>query len=161
LYSRQTPHFSRNSPLANFLSAYTLARRRRIDIVPSLISSHDLLEFLFWPAIILLGVRGLGWNYVQRLRARSWMTNHGRIELVYVEERHIRRIRYYVARLDYSYSVNGEYYSGFLERLFFWEKSADKFTETMRDQMVFIRANPGKPERSALLADDQPGGWPS
>jgi hypothetical protein len=125
------------------------------------LSTEDVFPLLIFAVLIVISIRGLAWNYIKRLQARSWMTNHGRIELVYVEERHIRHIRYYMARLDYSYSVNGEYYSGFMERLFFREKLADKFTETMKDQMVFVRANPGRPERSALLEHDQPGGWPA
>jgi hypothetical protein len=72
-----------------------------------------------------------------------------------------RGIRYYVARLDYSYAVNGEYFSGYIERMFFREGSADRFVATMKGQMVFVRSNPGRPERSALLKQDQPGGWPA
>jgi hypothetical protein len=48
-----------------------------------------------------------------------------------------------------------------MERLFFREKLGDKFTETKKDQMAFVRANPGRPERSALFEHDQPGGWPA
>lgn len=66
---------------------------------------------------------------------------------------------YYIARIDYSYAVNGEYYSGSLERLFFWESSADRFVGSMKGQMVFVRSSPSHPERSALLKQDQPGGW--
>jgi hypothetical protein len=65
-----------------------------------------------------------------------------------------------VARIDYSYSVNNEYFSGYLERLFFLERSADRFVATMKGQMVFVRAHPTHPERSALLPQDQAGGWP-
>jgi hypothetical protein len=81
------------------------------------ISPEDIAPFLIFAGLVMFGVRGFAWNYLKRLQARSWMTNHGRIELVNVELRHIsRHTRYYMARLDYSYSVNGEYYSGFMER---------------------------------------------
>jgi hypothetical protein len=55
--------------------------------------------------------------------------------------------------------VNGEYYSGYLERSFPRESSADRFLDTMKGQMVFVRSNPRHPERSALLKSDQPAGW--
>jgi hypothetical protein len=80
---------------------------------------------------------------------------------VNVEVREVKHFRYNIGRLDYSYSVNNEYFSGFMEKMFFREKSADKFTETMKDKTVFVRANSNKPERSVLLEDDQPGGWPA
>jgi hypothetical protein len=120
-----------------------------------------LVATLAFTLLSLTLLKGLIWNYVKRSRARHWMTNHGRIELVSVEIRKIKYFRYYICRLDYSYSVHNDYHSGFMEKMFFRESSADKFAETMKDQMVFVRANPRKPERSALLADDQPGGWPA
>lgn len=77
-----------------------------------------------------------------------------------VEERRTRYKNLYIARIDYSYSVNGEYYSGYHQRLFFLESSADRFVAALKGQMVFVRSNPNHPERSALLKQDQPGGWP-
>ena len=78
-----------------------------------------------------------------------------------MEERRTRYKNLYIARIDYSYSVNGEYYSGYLERVFFREGLADRFVANMKGQMVFVRSNPRHPERSALLGQDQPGGWPA
>ena len=111
--------------------------------------------------MVLLTFRALAWNYVKRLRAGGWATSQGTVEFGSVEERRTRYGRYYIARIDYSYSVNGEYYSGDLQRLFFRERSADRFVGTTKGQLVFVRSNPNHPDRPALLKQDQPGGWPA
>jgi len=38
---------------------------------------------------------------------------------------------------------------------------ADRFRGQDDGQPILIRANPGRPEKSALLKQDQPGGWPA
>ena len=125
------------------------------------ISGDDVFTILFVAAVVLLTFRALAWNYVKRLRAGGWATSQGTVEFGSVEEHRVRYFSYYIARLDYSYSVNGEYYSGCFERLFLRESSADKFVATMKGKTMFIRSNPTRPERSALLKHDQPGGWPA
>jgi len=125
------------------------------------ISGEDVFTTLFVAAVVLLTFRALAWNYVKRLLARGWATSRGTAEFGSVEERRTRYGKYYIARIDYSYSVNGEYYSGSRERLFFRESSADRFVGTLKGQMVFVRSNPNHPDRSALLKEDQPGGWPA
>jgi hypothetical protein len=111
--------------------------------------------------MILLIIRGVAWHQVKALLARGWLTHQGTVEFGSVEERRTRYKNLYIARVDYSYSVNGEYYSGYLERVFFREGLADRFVANMKGQMVFVRSNPRHPERSALLGQDQPGGWPA
>ena len=81
------------------------------------------------------------------------------VEFGSVEERLTRYNNFYIGCIDCSYSVNGEYYSGYLERTFVWESSADKFVDGIKKQMVFVRYKPACPEQSVLLRDDQPGGW--
>lgn len=85
----------------------------------------------------------------------------GKVEFGSVEERHLRYFNYYIARVGYSYSVNQEYYSGYLERLFLRESSADRFVAAMKRLPQLVRSHPHRPERSALLARDQPGGCPA
>ena len=121
----------------------------------------DALLTLILAAVTLAAVRVLAANQVKSLLARGWLTNHGRVEFGSVEEHRVRYFSYYIARVDYSYSVNGEYYSGNFQKLFLRERSADRFVDTMKGQMVFVRSNPSHPERSALLKQDQPGGWPA
>jgi hypothetical protein len=124
-------------------------------------SGDAVFPVLVLIAAIALLVRGLAWNQVKALLARGWLTHQGTVEFGSVEERRTRYKNLYIARIDYSYTVNGEYYSGYLERLFFLESSADRFVAAMKGQMIFVRSNPSRPERSALLKQDQPGGWPA
>ena len=124
-------------------------------------SGDDVFTVIVAILMILLIIRGAAWNQVKALLARGWLTHQGTVEFVSVEERRTRYKNLYIARIDYSYSVNGEYYSGYLERVFFRENSADRFVANMKGQMVFVRSNPRHPERSALLGQDQPGGWPA
>jgi hypothetical protein len=125
-------------------------------------SGSDLIVLLFFVAIAAaLATRILAWNYIKGFLASGWSMTQGRVEFGSVEERHIRYITYYLARVDYSYSVNNDYYSGFFERVFLRESSADRFISTMKGQMIFIRSHPNRPEKSALLQHDQPGGWPA
>jgi len=125
-------------------------------------SGSELILLLFFAVIAAaLATRILLWNYAKRFLASGWSMTQGRVEFGSVEERHIRYITYYVARIDYSYSVNNEYYSGFFERVFLRESSADRFVDTVKGQVIFIRSHPNRPERSALLGQDQPGGWPA
>jgi hypothetical protein len=124
-------------------------------------SGDDVFTAIFAIALVLLLIRGLAWNQVKALLARGWLTHQGTVEFGSVEERRTRYKNLYIARIDYSYSVNGEYYSGYLERVFFLERSADRFVAAMKGQMVFVRSNPNRPGRSTLLQQDQPGGWPA
>ncbi len=123
---------------------------------------HPLFVLVLFLAIAFAAaIRVFGWNYVKAFVASSWLTTQGRVEFGSVEERRVRYFTYYIARIDYSYSVNNEYYSGYFERVFLRESSADKFVASMKEQPVFVRSNPRRPDRSALLGQDQPGGWPA
>lgn len=126
-----------------------------------MITDNLITALLFLGVVLVITVRIRGWNFVKSLIAGSWYTTQGRVEFGSVEERHVRYFNYYIARLDYSYSVNQEYYSGFLERVFLRESSADRFVAAMKGQPLFVRSHPHRPEKSALLARDQPGGWPA
>ena len=130
-----------------------------IAITTSDFWSHHLGDFLFFLVATLIVARAIAWNFIKSLWASSWTATQGRIEFGSVEERHARYLTYYVARLDYSYSVNNEYFSGYLEKVFIRESSADQFLAKMKGQVVIVRSNPRRPERSALLTEDQLGGW--
>lgn len=119
------------------------------------------MEFLALIAGVLVLFRVLAWSYIKALLASGWYTIQGTAEMGNVEEHEIRFIRYYIARIDYSYSVNNEYFSGYFERTFLREGSADRFVARLKGQPVFVRAHPHQPERSAVLNQDQPGGWPA
>ena len=122
---------------------------------------NPIILILFLVIAFAAAIRVLGWSYVKRILASGWYTTQGRVEFGSVEEHRVRYFTYYVARIDYSYSVNNEYYSGYFERVFLRESSADKFVAGMKDQAIFVRSNPTRPERSAFLIQDQPGGGPA
>jgi len=109
-----------------------------------------IFAFFFTVAAVTM-VRVFGWNYIKAVLASGWSTTPGRVEFGSVEQRQRQSITHYVARIDYSYSVNNTYYSGYFERLFLRESSADKFLADMKNQVIFVRSNPNRPERSAFL----------
>lgn len=106
-------------------------------------------------------IRVFAWSYVKKLTASGWSVMQGRVEFGNVVEQRVRYISYFVATIHYSYRFNNDYYSGSSERVFLRESSADHFVDHMKGQPIFIRANPSRPEKSALLKQDQPGGWPA
>jgi len=106
-------------------------------------------------------IRIFAWSYFKNLLTAGWSVTQGRVEFGNVVEQRVRYFSYFVATIHYSYSVNNEYYSGAFERVFLRENSADRFVAGMKDQMIFVRSKPSRPDRSALLREDQPGGWPA
>jgi hypothetical protein len=117
--------------------------------------------------LIALAVAGAGlirlfaWSTVRSLMAGGWSTAQGRVEFGSVVEHRVRYVSYFVATIYYSYSVSNEYYSGNFERAFLRESAANRFVNSMKDQMIFVRSNPKHPDRSAILRQDQPTGWPA
>ncbi len=101
-------------------------------------------------------IRILAWSYLRNLLASGWSVTQGRVEFGNVVEQRVRYFSYFVATIHYSYSVNNEYFSGAFERVFLRESSADRFVAGRKDQMIFIRSKPSRPDRSALLREDHP-----
>jgi hypothetical protein len=119
---------------------------------------RGLLFLLFALAIAAAGlIRLFAWNMVKGMMAGGWSTTQGRVEFGSVVEHRVRYVSYFVATIHYSYSVNNEYYSGNFERVFLREDSANRFVASMKDQMIFVRSHPTRPEKSAVLKQDQPG----
>jgi len=106
-------------------------------------------------------IRIFAWSFVKNLVASSWSVSQERVEFGNVVEQRVRYFSYFVATIHYSYSINNEYYSGSFERVFLRESSADRFVNGMKGQMIFVRSKPNRPDRSALLSEDQPGRWPA
>jgi len=120
----------------------------------------SILRALALGAGAILSAGGLAWDRIKGILAQGWLTHQGIIEFGSVEGRNIHYLHYYVARLDYSYSVNGNYFSGFKEKVYLRKKSAERLLAMMKGNLVFVRSHPAKPQISALLKQDQPG-WPS
>jgi hypothetical protein len=64
----------------------------------------------------------------------------------------------YVASVNYSYAVQGEYYSGVLRHNFVLEGRAEKWTGKFTTGLALqIRCNPANPKDSVLFEDEQMG----
>jgi hypothetical protein len=122
---------------------------------------RGLLFLVVVLAVAAVGlIRLFAWSMVRGLMAGGWSTAQGRVEFGSVVEHRVRYVSYFVATIYYSYTVNNEYYSGNFERAFLRESAAHRFANRVKDQMIFVRSNPNNPQKSAVLKQDQPTGWP-
>jgi hypothetical protein len=86
-------------------------------------------------------------------KGREWPSCQGHVE----SSKSYSHEDGFTVRIGYSYSVAGEYYSGYFEEAFYSETPADLLTAAFREgQEITIRYNPSKPEKSLLLEGDQP-----
>jgi hypothetical protein len=100
-----------------------------------------------------------GWRELTVVGARRWPSVKGKVESATVVQRRERPsilyIPIYVAEIGYSYSVAGEYFSGYFERTFYRESSAQKFADSWREKIVSIRYRTASPEISFFFVKDQ------
>jgi|SRR5579864_1789146 len=88
-----------------------------------------------------------------RSRSRSWVMIYGKIRSARV----ISRWEVYKVSVNYTYSVDGQNYPGFLELRFAWKKSASAVAAMFPSEMaVSVRYNPAQIYESVLLLDEQP-----
>jgi len=90
----------------------------------------------------------------RRQRSNGWPVVGGRV--------HSARAYYaenvWDTEISYSYSVNGEFYSGFSKRHFVRERHAEEYLQQFPiGTPLFIRHNSNRPEISLLRRDDQMG----
>jgi|KBSMisStaDraftv2_1062788.scaffolds.fasta_scaffold00429_24 hypothetical protein len=85
------------------------------------------------------------------LRAATWPIAEGRVEdctvTTFAEQS--------LGELAYSYSVEGERYSGYFHQQFAAEQDAWEYIDALKGQGVFVRYKVGSPEVSAIRIDDQ------
>lgn len=90
----------------------------------------------------------------RRIRSDGWPIVHGRLHAsaIYAEQ------NLWLAEVSYSYTVNGEYYSGYSKMHFANEDDAEAYANRfLKDMTLFIRHKPHKPEASLIRSDDQMG----
>ncbi len=87
--------------------------------------------------------------WLKKRRSESWPMTPGRIETAYTCDEYG-----HVAELGYSYSSNGDYYSGLYRRQFKTQSAADRFLDCVRNQQVMIRYQPDRPDNSILRERD-------
>ena len=88
-------------------------------------------------------------------RAQDWPSARGTVVSCDVKTYHGRFSDYAVGVLGYSYTVNGEYYSGYFRRQFSDEQAAWSFVDSRRDLAVIVRYKANDPQRSVLRDEDQ------
>jgi len=125
--------------------------------------SPDGLIIALVVSAIVFGVVGhrFVWKIIQSSRAANWPITQGRVESGTIAEKAARSHSIFEVTMQYSYSVNNEYYSGDLWNVFDDESSANQFVESMKGRTVLIRTNPNHPEKSAFRPQDQAGGSPA
>jgi len=124
------------------------------------VDADDIITAVILAAIMGAAIRGLAWNKLKTIGARSWPTSQGKIEFGTVIEHRTRYFSYYVAQMAYSYAVSGEYFSGYYEKMFFKESSVDRFVADLKGRSAFIRHKSSSPDVSTLLKEDQQSLWP-
>jgi hypothetical protein len=128
--------------------------------MPRLLGSGDLFGSLWrdllWIAVFIVSVaawfslrRIPGW--LRAVRAASWPMTEGIIEHGSVTSFAEQSL----GELAYSYSVEGERYSGYFQQQFAQEQDAWDYIHALKRQAVFVRYKPGTPELSAIRIGDQ------
>lgn len=99
------------------------------------------------------------WRRWTKVWAGNWPVTRGRVEHAAVTPHDGDAIWLflpdYIAEVSYSYHIDGEYYSGRIERSFFRERSATAFVNALKDKGVMVRYNQSSPSVSVLLRKDQ------
>jgi uncharacterized protein DUF3592 len=89
---------------------------------------------------VVLGLAGFEFSRWIKFRgADSWPATQGTIESLDVKEVRTRSAHYFALDAAYSYSVNGEYYSGRFTKNFETESEASDYAESLRGRPVSLR----------------------
>ncbi|HYA25500.1 MAG TPA: DUF3592 domain-containing protein [Terriglobales bacterium] len=116
-----------------------------------------------WPIVkdvvlALIPAAGAAWAWFKVRHAHSWPSAQGTIQSTKVQRATDNNILPWDAMLTYSYTVNGEYYSGYYRMRARSERRAEEKIAGWKDRMVVVRYSSDKPDMSVLLKSDQPGG---
>ncbi len=89
--------------------------------------------------------------------AQSWPSAQGTVASV--RSRSVGGVyKPWIGEFSYTYTVNGEYFSGIHQIRVLTQKRAEALTLGWKGRMVVVRYSPSKHEASVLLKSDQPGG---
>jgi hypothetical protein len=118
-----------------------------------------------WVVFLAFAVAGLIAPVIRRLKRRAaeqWPTTQGVIESVDVQPtKHLfvfttprSRATSFIGQLVYSYSVQGNYYSGRYDRELATEAAALEFVRDLQRKPVVVHYNERNPNKSALAEQD-------
>ncbi len=118
---------------------------------------NDLLFFLVILGVPLIVI--LAWQRFKSAQAAHWALTQGMIESgkVSVDRGRSRGFgaayEHATATLSYSYRVNDNYFSGYLEEFFFDEQKAWEYVDGLKGKPVQVRYKPNKPEISMIISE--------
>lgn len=105
-----------------------------------------ILAAVLGPSITSLQ-RAIGERW-RGFRSESWPMAFGNVQSIEISQSQDFLWR---ATLAYSYTVAGEYYSGFLKQQFARERDVDDFAHQFPSGLkIFVHYNPTRPERSLV-----------
>ena len=121
-------------------------------------------DAIFWLVLLAIAaaiaLRVTLWQRIRAWGAQSWPISQGKTEFGTVIEHRTRYFSYYSAQMSYSYAAEGEYYSGFYEKVFFRESSAEKLIDQLKGRGTVVRHKRTSPAVSIILREDQQSVWP-
>jgi hypothetical protein len=117
----------------------------------------DLLPLARDIFLILAGGSAGTLAWFKSRRAQSWLSTQGTVSST-VSRNAGGVYKPWIAEFIYSYTVNGEYFSGFHPVRVWTRKRADDLLLGWKGRMLIVRYSPSSHETSALLKSDQPGG---
>jgi hypothetical protein len=118
-----------------------------------------VVEFLYSVAlaifsVLAFGIRGMA-CYVSEHRAENWPIANGTITTTNVKAVHGWFVDYALGQLGYTYTINGDYYSGYHTRQYADEQSAWTFVDARRNLPVLVRYKPSDVKVSMIREVDQ------
>jgi len=100
---------------------------------------------------VILALVGFELSQWMKFRgADSWPATQGTIESLDVKEVRTRTAHYFALDAAYSYSVNGEYYSGRFAKIFETESEASDYAANLKGGPVYVRCKAADAETSCL-----------
>jgi hypothetical protein len=96
---------------------------------------------------------------MRELGVENWPRANGSIATTDVKVIHGWVVDYALGRLDYSYTVAGEYFAGSVTRQFPDEQAAWTFVDARRYKPVVVRYKDDKAQASVLRDADQDLSW--
>lgn len=117
----------------------------------------SLLPILKEIAVVLISAGAAAWAWFRTRLAYSWPSAQGTIMSAQVQSDG-SPFQPWTANLTYSYTVNGEYYSGSHRLRARTRRRAEDKADGWKGRMIVVRYSPSQPDLSTVLRSDQPGG---